>query len=134
MLGGGIGISWWRSVRAIGLCCRSHSNVFRHPSRQHGIGKCIVKIRQHRLVPSVYIRRCACIHTFAPNLFIFIYKLTTHSLPSPERPTCSRLSLLSSNLRFSPIQNLQELCNSMPHPRVHVCFGTLDMVMEVIAE
>jgi hypothetical protein len=69
-----------------------------------------------------------------PILFIFIYKLTTSPLPRPKRPTRSSLSLLSSNLWLSPVQNLQEFSNSMPHSRVHVCFRTLDVVMEVIAE
>jgi hypothetical protein len=66
--------------------------------------------------------------------FSYIYKLTTSPLPRPKRPTRSSLSLLSSNLRFSPVQNLQEFSNSMPHSRVHVCFGALDVVMEVITE
>jgi hypothetical protein len=55
-------------------------------------------------------------------------------LPRPKRPTRCSLSLLSSNLGLSPVQNLQEFSNSMPHSRVHVCFRALDVVMEVIAE
>lgn len=49
-----------------------------------------------------------------------------------EIPGC--FSLCGGYFRFCPIQNFLEFCNPMSHSRVHVCFGTFDVVMEIVAE
>lgn len=46
----------------------------------------------------------------------------------------SRLPLSTSHLRLGPIQNLLELSHAIPHPRMHIRLGTLDMIMQVITE
>ena len=43
-------------------------------------------------------------------------------------------SLSGRNLCLCPVQNFLELRNTMPHARVHVGFGTLDVIMKIVAE
>ena len=40
----------------------------------------------------------------------------------------------SCSLHLGSVQNLLELRYTMPHPRMHICFGALDMVMQVVTE
>lgn len=47
----------------------------------------------------------------------------------PESPTRRSSPLLSSHLWLGPVENLQELCHSVSHPRVHVRLGALDVVV-----
>lgn len=54
---------------------------------------------------------------------------------SKQKHAPSRLPLLlSRRLRLGPIKHLQELSHTLPHPRVHVSLGALDVVVKVVAE
>jgi hypothetical protein len=44
------------------------------------------------------------------------------------------LPLRDDNFSFGPVQNLLELRNTMAHTRMHVSFGALDVIVQVIAE
>lgn len=37
-------------------------------------------------------------------------------------------------LRLSPVENLEELGDTVPHARVHVSLGAFDVVVKVISE
>jgi len=58
----------------------------------------------------------------------------THTLSRSESPPRRRLPLLRRHLRLGPVQDLQELCYSVTHSRVHVRLGALDVVVEVVTE
>jgi hypothetical protein len=134
MVGGGIGISLWRRARVIVPCYRQHSIDLHHYEQTQLPCAYFSRVRTIYRCPSksdsgsMYWRTVTQCRD-RPILFIFMYKLTTSPLPRPKRPTRSSLSLLSSNLWFSPVKDLQEFSNSMPHSRVHVCFRALDVVM-----
>lgn len=58
-------------------------------------------------------------------------------LPSSECPSSNRLSISTSVqviLWFSPVEYLEEVGYTVPHPRMRVCLGTLDVVVEIRAE
>lgn len=58
----------------------------------------------------------------------------THSLPVSESPATDRPPVLHGDLWLGPVEDLEEFGDSVSHPRVHVRFGTLDVVMQVVAE
>lgn len=62
------------------------------------------------------------------------YFLAETRLSRSEGPPRCRLSFCAGDLRLGPVQNLQELCDTMTHSRVQVCFRALDVVVEVISE
>jgi hypothetical protein len=46
----------------------------------------------------------------------------------------SSFSLCSCYFRLSSIQHLLELCDPVPHPRMHVSLRALDVIMKIVAE
>lgn len=56
------------------------------------------------------------------------------ALSRPERPPRRGLSLRRRHFRFRPIEHLEELRHAMSHPGVQVRLGTLDVIVEVVAE
>ena len=61
-------------------------------------------------------------------------KVSPNSLPVPKSPAADRPPVLHSHLWLGSVENLEELSDSVSHPRVHVRLGALDVIVQVITE